>query len=222
MLGQDPLLLILSLGLIGIAPFLAVMVTSYAKLVVVFSLVRNALGLQQVPPNMVVNGLALVLSLYIMAPLAQQLTAAMDAPARGAAGAASNAIKSEALIAGLSASREPLRAFLSKHTQKREKEFFVRTSKSLWPPEQAAAVKADDLLILVPAFTVTELTAAFKIGFLLYLGFVIIDLVVANVLSALGMMMFSPTVVSTPLKLMLFVVADGWAKLIHGLVLTYQ
>jgi type III secretion protein R len=216
MLGQDPLLLILSLGLIGIAPFLAVMVTSYAKLVVVFSLVRNALGLQQVPPNMVVNGLALVLSLYIMAPLAQQLTAAMDMPAKG------GAIKSEALIAGLSSSREPLRAFLTKHTQKRETEFFVRTSKSLWPAEQAAAVKADDLLILVPAFTVTELTAAFKIGFLLYLGFVIVDLVVANVLSALGMMMFSPTVVSTPLKLMLFVVSDGWAKLIHGLVLTYQ
>jgi type III secretion protein R len=220
MLGQDPLLLILSLGLIGIAPFLAVMVTSYAKLVVVFSLVRNALGLQQVPPNMVVNGLGLVLSLYIMAPLAQQLTAAMEMPARG--GAAASAIKSEALMAGLSAAREPLRAFLSKHSDKREKEFFVRTSKSLWPAEQSAAVKSDDLLILVPAFTVTELTEAFKIGFLLYLGFVIIDLVVANVLSALGMMMFSPTVISTPLKLMLFVVADGWAKLIHGLVLTYQ
>jgi type III secretion protein R len=216
MLGQDPLLLILSLGLIGIAPFLAVMVTSYAKLVVVFSLVRNALGLQQVPPNMVVNGLALVLSLYIMAPLAQQLSTAMDVPAGG------GAMKSEALMAALSASREPLRAFLDKHSDKREKEFFVRTSKNLWPADQAAAVKSNDLLILVPAFTVTELTEAFKIGFLLYLGFVIVDLVVANVLSALGMMMFSPTVVSTPLKLMLFVVADGWAKLIHGVVLTYQ
>lgn len=217
MLGQDPLLLIFSLGLIGIAPFLAVMVTSYAKLVVVFSLVRNALGLQQVPPNMVVNGLALVLSLYIMAPLAQQLSAAMEVPVKGG-----NSVKSEVLMGALSASREPLRAFLDKHSDKREKEFFVRTSKGLWPADQAAAVKSDDLLILVPAFTVTELTEAFKIGFLLYLGFVIVDLVVANVLAALGMMMFSPTVISTPLKLMLFVVADGWAKLIHGLVLTYQ
>jgi type III secretion protein R len=217
MLGQDPLLLILSLGLIGIAPFIAVMVTSYAKLAVVFSLVRNALGLQQVPPNMVVNGLALVLSLYIMAPLAKQLTTAMEVPARSA-----SAVKSEALMTGLAATREPMRAFLDKHSAKREKEFFVRTSKSLWPPEQAALVSADDLLILAPAFTVTELTAAFKIGFLLYLGFVIIDLVVATVLAALGMMMFSPTVISTPLKLMLFVMADGWAKLVHGLVLTYQ
>lgn len=217
MLGQDPLLLIFSLGLIGIAPFLAVMVTSYAKLVVVFSLVRNALGLQQVPPNMVVNGLALVLSLYIMAPLAQQLSAAMEGSVKGAAG-----MKSEALLSAVGAAREPLRSFLGKHADRREREFFVRTSKSLWPADQAAAVKSDDLLILVPAFTVTELTEAFKIGFLLYLGFVIVDLVVANVLAALGMMMFSPTVVSTPLKLMLFVVADGWAKLIHGLVLTYQ
>lgn len=217
MLGQDPLLLIFSLGLIGIAPFLAVMVTSYAKLVVVFSLVRNALGLQQVPPNMVVNGLALVLSLYIMAPLATQLGAAMEAPVKGG-----NSVKSEVLMGALSASREPLRAFLYKHTETRDREFFVRTSKKLWPADQAAAVKSDDLLILVPAFTVTELTEAFKIGFLLYLGFVIVDLVVANVLSALGMMMFSPTVISTPLKLMLFVVADGWAKLIQGLVLTYQ
>jgi type III secretion protein R len=158
-----------------------------------------------------------VLSLYIMAPLAKQLTTAMEVPARSA-----SAVKSEALMTGLAATREPMRAFLDKHSAKREKEFFVRTSKSLWPPEQAALVSADDLLILAPAFTVTELTAAFKIGFLLYLGFVIIDLVVATVLAALGMMMFSPTVISTPLKLMLFVMADGWAKLVHGLVLTYQ
>jgi type III secretion protein R len=215
MLTQDPLLLILSLGLIGIAPFLAMMLTSYAKLVVVFSLVRNALGLQQVPPNMVINGLALVLTFYVMAPVANQIASAM-APGPG------GVIKSEAVMAGLTKAREPLRAFLDKHAEKREKEFFLRTTKSLWPPEQAATVAADDLLILVPAFTATELTEAFKIGFLIYLGFVIVDLVVANILTALGMMMFSPTVVSTPLKLMLFVVVDGWDKLIHGLVLTYR
>lgn len=215
MLGQDPLLLILSLGLIGIAPFLAVMVTSYAKLVVVFSLVRNALGLQQVPPNMVVNGLALVLSFYVMAPVAQQISTGLPTQA-GAP------IRSEQLMLAVSQAREPLRGFLAKHADKREKEFFARTTRSLWPPEQAAAVKPDDLLILVPAFTASELTEAFKIGFLLYLGFVIVDLVVANVLTALGMMMFSPTVISTPLKLVLFVMVDGWAKLIHGLVLTYR
>ncbi len=216
MLGHDPLLLILGLALIGIAPFLAVMLTSYAKLVVVFSLVRNALGLPQVPPNMVVNGLALVLSFYVMAPVAKQITAALGPAVNG------GAVKLEALVAGVAQAREPLRGFLDKHADQREKEFFARTTRSLWPEADAAAVARDDLLILVPAFTATELTEAFKIGFLLYLGFVIVDLVVANVLTAMGMMMFSPTVVSTPLKLMLFVAVDGWDKLIHGLVLTYR
>lgn len=216
MFDQDPLVLIFSLGLLGLAPFLAVMVTSYAKLVVVFSLVRNALGLQQIPPNMVVNGLALVLSVYVMAPLATQIVDLTQAQIEN------GPLRSTGLIKAFSAAREPLRAFLGKHANAREKEFFVRTTKSLWPKEQAEMVKSDDLLVLIPAFTVTELTEAFKIGFLLYLGFVIVDLVVANVLASLGMMMFSPTVVSTPLKLMLFVALDGWAKLVHNLVLTYR
>lgn len=215
MLDQDPLVLILTLGMLGVAPFLAVMVTSYAKLVVVFSLVRNALGLQQVPPNMVVNGLALVLSLYIMAPLAAQISELVAAQSK------SGPLRAQGLIQAAGAAREPLRAFLDKHAHPREREFFVQTTKSLWPADMARGVGADHLLVLIPAFTVTELTAAFKIGFLLYLGFVVIDLVVANILVALGMMMFSPTVISTPAKLMLFVVLDGWAKLVHNLVLTY-
>ena len=98
----------------------------------------------------------------------------------------------------------------------------MQSAGKLWPEEQAKALQSDDLMVLVPAFTVSELTAAFKIGFIVYLAFVIIDLVVANVLVALGMMMFSPTVVAVPLKLLLFVLLDGWAKLIHGLILTYR
>jgi len=216
MLDQDPLVLIVSLGLLSLAPFIAVMVTSYAKLVVVLSLVRNALGLQQVPPNMVVNGLALVLSLYIMAPLANQFTELTEAQV------GNGQMRASGMIQALSKAREPLRAFLSKHANPREREFFVRSTERLWPADEVAKLKVDDLLILVPAFTVTELTSAFKIGFLIYLAFVVVDLVVANILVALGMMMFSPTVVSTPLKLMLFVMLDGWAKLIHNLILSYQ
>jgi type III secretion protein R len=98
----------------------------------------------------------------------------------------------------------------------------VKSATRLWPAEQARDLREDDLMVLVPAFTVSELTAAFKIGFIIYLAFVIIDLVVANVLVALGMIMFSPTVVSVPLKLLLFVLIDGWAKLVHGLILTYR
>lgn len=212
----DPVVVLLTLGLLALAPFMAIMVTSFAKLVIVLSLVRNALGLQQIPPNLVLNGLALVLSMYIMAPLGLQI---MNGAEQRLAGGGLN---SKALFEIIKDTRDPLRQFLGKHAQPREREFFVKSAEKLWPEEQAKSLKNDDLMVLVPAFTVSELTAAFKIGFIIYLAFVIIDLVVANVLVALGMMMFSPTVVSVPLKLLLFVLLDGWAKLIHGLILTYR
>jgi type III secretion protein R len=217
MSGTDPVVVLVTLGLLALAPFIAIMVTSFAKIVIVLALVRNALGLQQIPPNLVLNGLALVLSIYVMAPVALQVR---DIALRHVG---SNAgMQSQQLFDVVSEAREPLRTFLAKHVQPREREFFLRSAGSLWPEEQAKALGPDDLMVLVPAFTVSELTAAFKIGFLIYLAFVIIDLVVANVLVALGMMMFSPTVVSVPLKLLLFVLVSGWEKLIHGLILTYR
>jgi type III secretion protein R len=216
MLNQDPLIIIATIGLLSLAPFAAVMVTSFAKLVVVFSLVRNAIGLQQVPPNMVVNGLALVLSLYIMAPVVNQISDVSEKHI------AEGSLKVSGMIEIMNHGREPLRSFLDKHAQEREREFFVRSAQKIWPEEQAANLQKNDLMVLVPAFTVSELTAAFKIGFLIYLAFVVIDLIVANILLSLGMMMFSPTVISVPLKLLLFVMLDGWSKLIHNLILTYQ
>jgi type III secretion protein R len=213
--SPDPVVVLLTLGFLSLAPFMAIMVTSFAKLVIVLSLVRNALGLQQIPPNLVLNGLALVLSIYIMAPLGLRI---MDSAEQRLA----NGVQTKALFEVIRDAREPLQQFLGKHAQPREREFFVQSAARLWPAEQAQALKNDDLMVLVPAFTVSELTAAFKIGFVIYLAFVVIDLVVANVLVALGMMMFSPTVVSVPLKLLLFVLLDGWSKLIHGLILTYR
>jgi type III secretion protein R len=212
----DPVVVLLSLVFLALAPFMAIMVTSFAKLVIVLSLVRNALGLQQIPPNLVLNGLALVLSMYIMAPLGLQIMKSAEERL------GSGPLQTQALFKVIGDAREPLQQFLGKHAQPREREFFVQSAARLWPEQQAKELKNDDLMVLVPAFTVSELTAAFKIGFILYLAFVIIDLVVANVLVALGMMMFSPTVVSVPLKLLLFVLLDGWAKLIHGLILTYR
>lgn len=212
----DPVVVLLTLVFLALAPFMAIMVTSFAKLVIVLSLVRNALGLQQIPPNLVINGLALVLSMYIMAPLGLQIMKSAETRLGG------GPLQSQALFQVIADAREPLQQFLGKHAQPREREFFVQSAVRLWPEQQAKELKSDDLMVLVPAFTVSELTAAFKIGFILYLAFVIIDLVVANVLVALGMMMFSPTVVSVPLKLLLFVLLDGWAKLIHGLILTYR
>jgi type III secretion protein R len=122
--------------------------------------------------------------------------------------------------------REPLRGFLVKHSSATERAFFLRTVKRLIPPDKSASgnseIGTEDFVVVVPAFTVTELTAAFQIGFLIFLPFLVIDLIVANILLALGMMMLSPTTVSLPFKLMLFVFLDGWSKLVHGLVVTYR
>jgi type III secretion protein R len=211
----DPAVVIVSFALLALAPFLAVMVTSFAKLVVVLSLVRNALGLQQVPPNIIVSGLALVLSLYVMAPVINQVQRGVQLQSP------SGELRAPGLFKALDTAREPLRNFLSKHTNEVEREFFLRSASRLWPEDMAKQLTRDDLLVIAPAFTVSELTAAFKIGFLIYIAFVVVDLVVANILVALGMMMFSPTVVSIPLKLLVFVLLDGWSKLVHGLILTY-
>ncbi len=211
---RDPFFLIAGLLVLGVAPFAAIMVTSYIKLVVVMSLMRNALGIQQVPPNLVLNGMAMILSLYIMAPVAQDVFANMR---KG------DIMKQEfdGMVMVVDESLDPLRKFLKTHAQPREAKFFLRTAKKIWPKERAAKLTFDDLIILVPAFTVSELTAAFEIGFLLYLPFITIDLIISNILLAMGMMMVSPMTISLPFKLLLFVLLNGWSKMIHGLVLTY-
>lgn len=318
----SPALVLVTVVSLALAPFVAVMVTSFTKIVVVLSLLRNALGLQQVPPNVVINGLAIVLSIYVMYPVLLDTHAAINARMEGkpvpasvqaqidaraqararAAGtaaaapaastqttataigaapveaptspAAADALQAEAdarsaqtpsaqrdpasaeeaaapapaeaaprettasqpappplskdgkmdtarLLALVEAGKEPLRTFLIQHSNNAERGFFLKSAQRLLPPARRAELSVDDFIVIVPAFTVSELTAAFQIGFLIFLPFLIIDLVVANILLALGMMMMSPTTVSLPFKLLLFVLIDGWAKLVHGLVLTY-
>lgn len=200
---------------LALAPFVAVMVTSFTKLVVVLSLLRNALGLQQVPPNVVLNGLALVLTVYVMYPVGLQMKERLAAlPAPGAS--------TGALLSAADTAKEPLRDFLVKHSRPIERAFFLKTAQRTVTPEQAAALTERDFLVVVPAFTVSELAVAFEIGFLIFLPFLVIDLVISNILMAMGMMMLSPTTVSLPFKLLLFVLVDGWVKLTHGLVLTYH
>jgi type III secretion protein R len=205
---------------LALAPFVAVMVTSFTKIVVVLSLLRNALGLQQVPPNVVVNGLAIILSIYIMYPVLLDSYSTIEQHAVPTAGA-HKSVDAKQLIDLLTTGKEPLRSFLVKHSSDGERAFFLHTARQLLPKD-SAQVGPDDYIVVVPAFTVTELTTAFQIGFLIFLPFLVIDLIVANILLALGMMMLSPTTVSLPFKLMLFVFLDGWAKLVHGLVLTYR
>lgn len=211
----DPYSLLAILLALALAPFVALMVTSYVKLVVVFNLIRNALGVQQIPPNMVLNGLALILTLYIMNPVFEDV---FNSIRKTDFTKASTDDAIEAVITAAS----PLKSFLLKHSTELDRTFFIKATKMLWGEQRASTVKVDDFLILVPAFTVKELSSAFQIGFLIYLPFLVVDLVVSNVLLAMGMMMVSPMTISLPFKLLLFVVVDGWTRLIQGLVLSYM
>lgn len=211
----DPFGLILWLGLLALVPFLVLMGTSFVKLVVVFSLLRNALGIQQIPPNIAMQGLALVLTFYIMAPVIFEATEAVQARKL-------NLTKIDSLMEVIEVIRTPWRNFLIRHCEREERAFFLATAQKLWGKRHSEGLADDHLLVLVPAFTVTELTHAFQIGFLLYLPFLVIDLIVSNILLAMGMMMVSPMTISLPFKLLLFVLVDGWTHLTHGLVLGYS
>jgi len=214
----DPLLIVTVLGAVALLPFLAMLVTSFTKIVVVLGLLRQAMGLQQVPPNMVLNALAIILSVYVMAPIGMHAAGTLKDKLQGPA----TSRRFEDLPVIYESISTPLRQFLQKHTSAHDRAFFVRSTVKLWPREAAEGVRDDDMLVLIPSFTLGELSSAFQIGFILYLAFVAIDLIVGNVLLALGMQMLSPTVVSTPFKLLLFVALDGWERLVHGLVLSYQ
>ncbi|MDR2456354.1 MAG: type III secretion system export apparatus subunit SctR [Deltaproteobacteria bacterium] len=203
------------MAVLGLLPFFLMMVTSYVKIVVVTTLVRNALGVQQVPPAMVMNGLAIILSLFIMAPVGQQTW---------------NLIKEQNLsknpepaqiVAAATAASPPLMGFLVRNTDPYVSESFLDVARRIWPPDMSAGTGPDDPIIAVPAFVVTELTEAFKVGFILYLPFIAIDLIVSNILLAMGMMMVSPMTISLPFKLLLFVTLEGWLKICRGLLFSY-
>ncbi|AZZ91036.1 EscR/YscR/HrcR family type III secretion system export apparatus protein [Hahella sp. KA22] len=207
--------LIGTLVLLSLIPFIAIMTTSFIKLAVVFSLLRNALGIQQIPPNMALYGLAIVLSIYIMAPVGYQIADTVKEKGFDMS-------QSESLKELANSAINPMSDFLTKHSSEKERGFFLESAETLWPKEYAARLDTNSMLVLVPSFTISELKSAFEIGFLLYLPFIAIDLIVSNILLAMGMMMVSPMTISLPFKLLLFVLLDGWTRLTHGLVLSYQ
>ncbi len=210
----DPFTLAIAFGLLALAPLIVVMTTSFVKITVVLSLVRNAMGVQQIPPNMALYGLAAILTFYIMAPVGQHMYETVSAEP-----AVNDSV--EHLGRTFVRGAEPLRTFLFQHSRPQQRTFFLETAGRLWEPQMVAGLQENDFIVLVPAFLVSELTSAFQMGFLLYLPFIVIDLIVSNILLAMGMMMVSPVTISLPLKLFLFVMVDGWSRLIHGLVLTY-
>jgi type III secretion protein R len=231
MFQTDPFALIVLFVGLSLLPFVAMIATSYLNIVIVMSLIRNALGIQSIPPNMVINALAMILTFYIMAPvfseswdIAKAEMAARKPPAAAAtaqmpAGTAGPYAPDPAV---LSAASEPFRTWLSNHTPEKQRAFFVRTAEQLWGKDgEPAEIDHDSLYILVPSFCVGELTKAFQIGFLVYLPFIAIDIIVSNILLAMGMMMVSPVTISLPFKLLLFVMVDGWTLLVQGLIRGY-
>ncbi len=210
----DPVALAFALGLLALVPLILVTTTSFLKIAIVLSLIRNALGVQQAPPNLAIYALALLLTAYVMAPVGYKISQSIsDFP--------NAAISVTSMLSVARKGAEPIREFLIVNSKPEQRRFFLSTAKKLWPSELADEATDRDLLIVTPAFVVSELTAAFEIGFLLFLPFVVIDLVISNIFMAMGMMMVSPVTISLPLKLFLFVMVDGWSRLIHGLVSTY-
>ena len=221
MFQTDPFSLIALFVGLSLVAFVAMVATSYLKIVVVISLIRNALGIQSIPPNMVVNALAMILTFYIMAPvlgggwgiLSKELEARRTEPAAQVLRETDAAAKAT----------EPYREWLSARTDARSRQFFVSTAEQLWAKgDEPAKVDPESFYILIPSFCVSELSKAFQIGFLVYLPFIAIDIIISNILLAMGMMMVSPVTISLPFKLLLFVMVNGWTLLIQGLVKGYM
>ncbi len=210
--AERPAEMLVLIAALALVPAALVMLTSFLKIVVVLSVARSALGAPQVPPNTVVTGLALVLTLLVMAPVGER-AAALARPAPGEHGV-------EGSLSALSRASAPLRAFLARFARPDDRAAFLDVARRLRAPE-AAPPGDEDLAVLAPAFVVSELRRAFTIGFLVFLPFLVVDLVVSNVLLALGLTQLSPTSVALPFKLLLFVAVDGWKLLARALALSY-
>jgi type III secretion protein R len=218
-----PLVLVGALGILTLLPFVIIMVTSFVKISVVLSIVRSALGTQQIPPTQVITGLAIILTVYIMAPVGIEIYKKTEAIIQEQRPGSSlmSAETVDLIIEAMDEAKEPLRAFLAKNSHIKDRALFYTMAKRLRKPEDRSGVGPEDLMILTPAFVISELKESFQIGFIIFVPFLVIDLVVSNILMALGMQMLSPTTISLPFKLLLFVMIDGWYLLTKGLITGY-
>ncbi|EIM31002.1 type III secretion system export apparatus subunit SctR [Microvirga lotononidis] len=212
---QPPILSLLAVTAgLGLLVLAVVTTTAFVKISVVLFLVRNALGTQTIPPNVVLYAAALILAIFVSAPVIEQTYNRMT----------DSRLRYQTLddwVTAAKEGREPVREYLKKFTNLEQRRFFQSSTEKLWPEEMRARTTPDDIAVLVPSFLFSELKRAFEIGFLLYLPFIVIDLIVTAILMAMGMSMVSPTVISVPFKLFLFVAIDGWSRLMQGLVLSY-
>ncbi len=201
--------LIVALSLISLVPFFLVSVTSFVRIIIVFSFTRTALGTQQVPPNAVLIGLAIFMTIFIMNPVWTEINKVAIVPYQNGRISQMQAFERGA---------KPLQDFMIRQTREKDLALFVQFSKIPAPK------KLEDIpiYVVIPSFMISELKTAFQIGFLLFIPFVIIDLIVSNILLTLGMFMLSPVMVSLPFKLLLFVLADGWQLITRGLLMSFR
>ncbi|WP_422758729.1 flagellar type III secretion system pore protein FliP [Paenarthrobacter sp. C1] len=200
---------VVTLGLISLAPFMLVMMTAFTRIVVVLGLTRSALNTPGIPPNPVIIGLALFLTAFVMAPTFADInTHALQPYLAGDIGH----------VGFFNRAIDPMREFMLAHTREKDLALFINLTDSPRPDTPADVATTT----LVPAFVISELRTAFLIGFIIYIPFIVIDLVISSVLSAVGMVMLPPVLVSLPFKLLLFIVADGWYLIVQSLVTSYR
>ncbi|MEK6609260.1 MAG: flagellar type III secretion system pore protein FliP [Myxococcota bacterium] len=219
-----PAAAILVVAALSLLPFFVLMLTSFVKISVVLAIFRSALGTPEIPPTLVITGIALILTAHVMTPTARAVGREVEPLLVASKGA--SALSGEGASLLIEAARrgaEPVRAFLLRHSHADDRALFVDLAARLAKREDAKLEPPGerDLGVLAPAFVVGELSEAFRIGFLVFLPFLVVDLVIANILLALGMTALAPNAIALPFKLLLFVMVDGWRLLAKGLILGY-
>ena len=205
----NPILqLLIVMTVFSLIPFVFCCMTSFLRFVIVFSMLKTAMGTQQVPPSIVIIGLSIILTFFTMGKKKKKMYDMGSVPYQ----------KNQNIVAAIDEGSKPLKEFMMKQTRESDLSFFIELSKKR-PP-----ASPDEITIweVAPAYIISELKTAFEIGFVIFVPFIVLDLVVANILLALGMFMLSPTIISLPFKLLIFIAVDGWALIVQGLVTSYN
>ncbi len=205
----NPILqMLILMTVFSLLPLVFCCMTSFLRFVIVFSMLKTAMGTQQVPPSIVIIGLSMILTFYTMGGTFQKMYDMGSVPYQ----------KNQNIVLALEEGSKPLKEFMMKQTRESDLQFFVELVHKT-PPTSPEEITVWEV---APAFIVSELKTAFEIGFIIFVPFIVLDLVVANILLALGMFMLSPTIISLPFKLLIFIAVDGWALIVQGLVSSYN
>ena len=206
---MNPVLqMLILMTVFSLIPLIFCCMTSFLRFVIVFSMLKTALGTQSVPPSIVIVGLSMILTFFTMGPTFQKMYDMGSIPYQ----------KNQNIVMAIDEGSKPLKEFMMKQTRESDLAFFIQLSK------KQAPTSPDEISIweVAPAYIMSELKTAFEIGFVIFVPFIVLDLVVANILLALGMFMLSPTIISLPFKLLIFIAVDGWALIVQGLVTSYN